>query len=218
MLNEQHLHTHLLTNKLHEGFAANYAQFFSTFSFKSGQTTRQKITQGIRGKKTRNYPISFNVYICPMKFNLIKGQAGQQKPKQREKETQIKGETGEEEQWQHKSISAPKGRSCTERTKTLKRDEAGRRSGWACPNEIALSSGQGNNVRCPSSHVPCRISLSSLVRCPYPVSFWPIADCLTVTCLLAFNFICDALPPTPLLLPLPISLLVFKEAANWTLP
>lgn len=93
MLNEQHLHTHLLTNKLHEGFAANYAQFFSTFSFKSGQTTRQKITQRIR-KKTRNYPISFNVYICPMKFNLIKGQAGQQKGKQREKETQIKGEAG----------------------------------------------------------------------------------------------------------------------------
>lgn len=93
MLNEQHLHTHLLTNKLHEGFAANYAQFFSTFSFKSGQTTRQKITQRIR-KKTRNYPISFNVYICPMKFNLIKGQAGQQKAKQREKETQIKGEAG----------------------------------------------------------------------------------------------------------------------------
>lgn len=94
MLNEQHLHTHLLTNKLHEGFAANYAQFFSTFSFKSGQTTREKITQRIRGKKTRNYPISFNVYICPMKFNLIKGQAGQQKAKQREKETQIKGEAG----------------------------------------------------------------------------------------------------------------------------
>lgn len=94
MLNEQHLHTHLLTNKLHEGFAANYAQFFSTFSFKSGQTTRQKITQRIQKKKTRNYPISFNVYICPMKFNLIKGQAGQQKAKQREKETQIKGEAG----------------------------------------------------------------------------------------------------------------------------
>jgi len=34
MLNVQHLHTHLLTNKLHEGFAANYEQFFSTFSFK----------------------------------------------------------------------------------------------------------------------------------------------------------------------------------------
>lgn len=69
-------------------------------------------------------------------------------------------------------------------------------------------------VRRPTSLVPCRISLSSLVRCPYPVSFWPIADCLTVTCLLAFNFICDALPPTSLLLPLPISLLVFKEAAE----
>lgn len=53
MLNEQHLHTHLLTNKLHEGFAANYAQFFSTFSFKSGQTTRQKITQRIRKKNEK---------------------------------------------------------------------------------------------------------------------------------------------------------------------
>lgn len=29
-----------------------------------------------------------------MEFNLIKGQAGQQKAKQREKETQIKGEAG----------------------------------------------------------------------------------------------------------------------------
>lgn len=56
MLNEQHLHTHLLTNKLHEGFAANYAQFFSTFSFKSGQTTRQKITQRIREKKNEKLP------------------------------------------------------------------------------------------------------------------------------------------------------------------
>lgn len=67
----------------------------------------------------------------------------------------------------------------------------------------------------PLSHfpvVPCPVSR---VRCPYPVSFWPIADCLTVTCLLAFNFICDALPPTS---PKPISLLVFKEAANWTPP
>lgn len=52
MLNEQHLHTHLLTNKLPEGFAANYAQFLSTFSFKSGQTTRQKITKGTRTKKS----------------------------------------------------------------------------------------------------------------------------------------------------------------------
>lgn len=177
MLNEQHLHTHLLTNKLHEGFAANYAQFFSTFSFKSGQTTRQKITQGIRGKKTRNYPISFNVYICPMKFNLIKGQAGQQKPKQREKETQIKGETGEEEQWQHKSISAPKGRSCTELTKTLKRDEGVRRSGWACPNEIALSSGQGNNVRCPLSVVPRPLSHFPVVPCPLSLSSVLLAHC-----------------------------------------
>lgn len=87
MLNEQHLHTHLLTNKLHEGFAANYAQFFSTFSFKSGQTTRQKITQRTKRKKRRrNYPIPFNVYICPMKFNLIKGQAGQKRRKERKRE------------------------------------------------------------------------------------------------------------------------------------
>lgn len=86
MLNEQHLHTHLLTNKLHEGFAANYAQFFSTFSFKSGQTTQQKITQRMRKQRETTQFRSMCTYICPMKFNLIKGQAGQQKEKQREKE------------------------------------------------------------------------------------------------------------------------------------
>lgn len=208
MLNEQHLHTHLLTNKLHEGFAANYAQFFSTFSFKSGQTTQQKITQRTKRKKRRkNYPISFNVYICPMKFNLIKGQAGQKRRKER------KGEwIGEEQQRQHKSISAPKGRSCTK--------------GWGGGGGMGVFKWncfkQRSGEQCALYFVPCRISLSShvpcplsRVRCPYPVSFWPIADCLTVTCLLAFNFICDALPLT---WPKPISLLVFKEAANWTPP
>lgn len=157
MLNEQHLHTHLLTNKLHEGFAANYAQFFSTFSFKSGQTTQQKITQRTKRKKRRkNYPISFNVYICPMKFNLIKGQAGQKRRKER------KGE------WTGKSNRGSTNQSLLPKADLAQRDEAAA-AGWACSNEIALSSGQGNNVPCTSSLVafPCRPM--SHVRCPVSV-------------------------------------------------
>lgn len=127
-------------------------------------------------------------------------------------------------EWTRKSNSGSTNQSLLPKADLAQRDEAAA-AGWACSNQIALSSGQGNNVPCspsPLYFVPCRISLSShvpcpmsRVRCPYPVSFWPIADCLTVTCLLAFNFICDALPPTS---PKPISLLVFKEAANWTPP
>jgi len=54
MLNVQHLHTHLLTNKLHEGFAANYEQFFSTFSFKFEKRIKRIPTKKIPTKKRKN--------------------------------------------------------------------------------------------------------------------------------------------------------------------
>lgn len=75
------VHPNLLTNKLQVGFTENYAQFFYTFSFKSGQTKgcpARDPLELIPG----NWPsLLRDVYICPVKFNLIKGQTRAQPSK-----------------------------------------------------------------------------------------------------------------------------------------